>query len=146
MEWTVQRIFFRYDYSLDCIFKKWQCIKVWKIYRTDEFKDWFDSLEEISITAIVTDLLILEKYGPSLGRPYVDTLKGSKISNLKELRTRSKNGVFRILFVLDPERDIILLLGGDKSNDKKFYQKMIKKAEKLYQEHLIDLGRIKNED
>ena len=58
MEWTVQRIFFRYDYSLDCIFKKWQCIKVWKIYRTDEFKDWFDSLEEISITAIVTDLLI----------------------------------------------------------------------------------------
>jgi hypothetical protein len=53
-------------------------------------------------------LCILEKYGPSLGRPYVDTLKGSKISNLKELRTRSKNGVFRILFVLDPERDIIL--------------------------------------
>ena len=119
---------------------------MWKIYRTDEFKDWFDSLEEISITAIVTDLLILEKYGPSLGRPYVDTLKVSKISNLKELRTRSKNGVFRILFVLDPERDIILLLGGDKSNDKKFYQKMIQKAEKLYREHLIDLGRIKNED
>ena len=59
---------------------------MWKIYRTDEFKDWFDSLEEISITAIVTDLLILEKYGPSLGRPYVDTLKGSKISNLKELK------------------------------------------------------------
>ncbi len=119
---------------------------MWKIYRTDEFKDWFDSLEEFSITAIVTDLLILEKYGPSLGRPYVDTLKGSKISNLKELRTRSMNGVFRILFVLDPERDIILLLGGDKSNDKKFYQKMIKKAEKLYQEHLGNLGRIKNED
>ena len=119
---------------------------MWKIYRTDEFKDWFDSLEEISITAILTDLLILEKYGPSLGRPYVDTLKGSKISNLKELRTRSKNGVFRILFALDPERDIILLLGGDKSNDKKFYQKMILKAEKLYQEHLRNLGRIKNED
>jgi hypothetical protein len=119
---------------------------MWKIYRTNEFKDWFDSLEEISITAIVTDLLILEKYGPSQGRPYVDTLKGSKISNLKELRTHSKNGVFRILFVLDPERDIILLLGGDKSNDKKFYQKMIMKAEKLYQEHLRNLGRIKNED
>lgn len=79
-------------------------------------------------------------------RPYVDTLKGTKIANIKELRTKHLNQNFRILFAFDTERDIILLIGGDKTNDKKFYDKMIQKAEKLFLEHLRDLRRLKNDN
>jgi hypothetical protein len=57
--------------------------------------------------------------------PHVDTLKGSKLNNLKEIRTKFKNNYFRIIFAFDPERDIILLVGGNKSNDKNFYSKII---------------------
>lgn len=119
---------------------------MWKVYRTQEFKDWFDQLDLKLKEAILKDILILSTYGPSLSRPYVDTLKGSKYSNLKELRTKIKGNYFRIIFAFDPERDIILLVGGDKSNDKKFYTKMILKAELLFTEHLKDLWRNKGED
>ena len=119
---------------------------VWKVYRTDEFKEWFDNLDFEAKEPILKDIIILSNYGPSLSRPYVDTLKGSKLTNLKELRTKFKNNYFRIIFAFDPERDIILLVGGNKSNDKNFYSKIISKAEKIFLKHIDDIQRIKNED
>jgi hypothetical protein len=119
---------------------------MWKVYRTDEFKEWFDNLNVEAKEPILKDILILSNYGPSLSRPYVDTLKGSKLKNLKELRTKFKNNYFRIIFAFDPERDIILLVGGNKSNDKNFYSKIISKAEKLFLKHIDDIQRIKDED
>jgi len=119
---------------------------IWKVYRTDEFKEWFDNLDFEAKEPILKDIIILSNYGPSLSRPYVDTLKGSKLNNLKELRTKFKNNYFRIIFAFDPERDIILLVGGNKSNDKNFYSKIISKAEKLFLKHIDDIQRIKDED
>jgi hypothetical protein len=119
---------------------------MWKVYRTDEFKEWFDNLDFEAKEPILKDIIILSNYGPSLSRPYVDTLKGSKLNNLKELRTKFKNNYFRIIFAFDPERDIILLVGGNKSNDKNFYSKIISKAEKIFLKHIDDIQRIKNED
>ena len=119
---------------------------MWKVYRTDEFKEWFDNLDFEAKEPILKDIIILSNYGPSLSRPYVDTLKGSKLTNLKELRTKFKNNYFRIIFAFDPERDIILLVGGNKSNDKNFYSKIISKAEKIFLKHIDDIQRIKNED
>jgi hypothetical protein len=81
-------------------------------------------------------LFFLIQFYPSLGRPYVDHIKGSTIKNLKELRIQNKN---RIFFAFDPERDINLLLGGDKKGDFNFYKEMIKKVEKLYKIHLKSL-------
>jgi len=119
---------------------------MWKVYRTDEFKEWFDNLDFEAKEPILKDIIILSNYGPSLSRPYVDTLKGSKLNNLKELRTKFKNNYFRIIFAFDPERDIILLVGGNKSNDKNFYSKIISKAEKIFLKHIDDIQRIKDED
>lgn len=87
----------------------------------------------------------MQSLGPSLGRPQVDTIKGSKIKNLKELRIQNKNRVFRIFFAFDPERDIILLIGGDKKGDNRFYETMLRKSERLYELHLSQLRRTKNE-
>lgn len=81
---------------------------------------------------------ILESAGPTLGRPTVDTLEGSRLQNLKELRPRG--GHLRVLFVFDPRRVAILLLGGDKTGRfKAWYAEAIPEAERLYDEHLAQL-------
>jgi len=80
---------------------------------------------------------LLTKYGPNLPRPYADTLKGSKLNNLKELRTQTTDHVFRVAFLFDEERKAVLLIGGDKKgkNEKRFYQNLIKQAEKIYKQY-----------
>nr|AGS53791.1 hypothetical protein [uncultured bacterium contig00039] len=83
---------------------------------------------------------LLEEYGPNLPRPYADTLKGSSLSNLKELRAQTENHVFRVAFLFDKERKAILLIGGDKKgkNEKRFYRDLIKQAENIYQQYRYD--------
>jgi hypothetical protein len=76
-----------------------------------------------------------------LGRPEVDTLNESKYANMKELRFKADGGVWRVAFAFDPERNAILLVAGDKSgaSEKKFYKRLIEKADKRYKEHLDNL-------
>ena len=63
-------------------------------------------------------------------------LKGSKHSNMKELRTQHQGRPIRTLFAFDPRRCAILLIGGDKAGDERFYERMIPLADRLYDEHL----------
>ena len=85
----------------------------------------------------------LEVYGSALGRPHADTLKGSKHSNMKELRFSVADGVWRIAFAFDPERNAILLAAGDKSgvSEKRFYKALIQKADSRFDDHLATLER-----
>ena len=81
---------------------------------------------------------VLETYGPQLGRPLVDTVKGSRHKNMKELRVQSLGRPFRIFFAFDPKRQAVLLIGGNKTGDKTFYETMIRKADKLLDSFLED--------
>lgn len=82
----------------------------------DYIEPWLDEQDEATLKQIYADLLVLEKEGPSLGRPLVDRVKGSKLHHIKELRVTSCGGqVIRILFAFDPKRQAVLLLAGDKS-------------------------------
>ena len=77
-----------------------------------------------------------------LGRPYVDTVKGSAFSNMKKLRTaHDKHLAFRAFFAFDSERAAILLICGDKHGWRGFYEKLIRKADELYREHLRRLKK-----
>ena len=80
---------------------------------------------------------LLAEYGPHLPRPHVDTLKGSKLKNLKELRAQTEKYVFRVAFLFDEKRKAILLTGGDKKgkNEKRFYHNLIKQAEDIYRQY-----------
>lgn len=78
---------------------------------SDEFAIWFKDLDSQAKTDIFASIETLKTFGFRLGRPHVDTLKGSKVSNLKELRVRSQGRPFRILFVFDPKRRIFLIIG-----------------------------------
>ena len=92
---------------------------------------------------IVTSLRILREIGPSLGRPHVDAINDSKQKNMKELRIQNKQRLFRVLFAFDPDRKAILLIGGDKRGDKRFYERMIPLADALLDEHLAKRRKTK---
>jgi hypothetical protein len=81
---------------------------------------------------------LIEQFGPTLGRPTVDTLNGSAHANMKELRFYVDNGVWRIAFAFDPQRKAILLVGRNKSgvNERRFYKQLISDADARFDAHL----------
>jgi len=109
---------------------------MWEIERTDELAHWVKNLDANAREAILKNIVILKEFGPNLGRPYVDTLKKSRHRNMKELRIKNKKRIFRILFIFTSERKALLLIGGDKCGNKKFYEKMIPIADDLFDEYL----------
>jgi hypothetical protein len=113
----------------------------WQAYFHPKFKAEFDELPESVQDELLASLTPLRVYGPALGRPEVDTLKGSAYANMKELRFRAGGGVWRVAFAFDPTRAAILLVAGDKSgvSEKKFYKRLIEKADLRYKEHLGSL-------
>lgn len=113
----------------------------WEVKFQDDFEKEFDELSQEVQDEIYVYAEYLEEFGSSLKRPHADTLKGSKLSNLKELRFKADGGVWRVLYAFDPERCAILLIAGDKSgvSEQRFYRDIIKKAEKRYSKHLKTL-------
>lgn len=88
---------------------------------------------------------LLETFGPSLGRPWADTLSGSGHANMKELRFRAADGVWRVAFAFDPRRRAIMLVCGDKAgvSEKRFYRKLIRKADSRLDAHLAGIQKEK---
>jgi len=112
---------------------------MWQVEFTNEFGQWWDELTEVEQDAIAASVRLLEELGPGLPRPHADTLKGSKHSNMKELRTQCQGRPLRTLFAFDPRRCAILLIGGDKTGNEHFYEQMLPLADRLYDEHLKQL-------
>lgn len=106
------------------------------------FKDWFDEgLNQAQRQSVRVVVDLLAERGTGLGRPYADRVHGSKYHNMKELRPRgSVSRNIRVLFIFDPERQAVLLLGGDKTGKwSVWYRRAIPEAERLYEEYLDDL-------
>ncbi|PJZ79141.1 type II toxin-antitoxin system RelE/ParE family toxin, partial [Leptospira meyeri] len=102
---------------------------------------WLQKLDSTTKEEILAHFYLLRQKGPLLGRPFADSIKGSKIQNLKELRVQVKLKVIRIFFVFTEGRIGLLLAGGDKrGNDKRFYEQMIPMVEKIYKNWLIENG------
>ena len=115
--------------------------KKWEVLFCDEFEPEFRLLSTIVQKELFARIKLLEKVGPSLGRPYVDTLNDSKYANMKELRFDADSGVWRVAFAFDPQRYAILLVAGDKIgvSQKKFYKQLIKKADQRFKKHLKNI-------
>ncbi len=112
---------------------------MYQIIFTDTFRDWLDNLTPIERDKVMASIGLLRQYGHQLNRPYADTITGSGITNLKELRTQISGKPYRSFFVFDPLRQAVLLCGGDKTGDKRFYKRMIPLAESVYSEYLKQL-------
>ncbi len=115
----------------------------WVVKFHEDFEPEFDVLPEEVQDEVFALMGLLEKFGSQLGRSQVDTLNGSLYTNMKELRFNAADGVWRVAFAFDPKRCAILLVAGDKSggNQRKFYKKLIKKADARFAMHLVELKK-----
>jgi len=116
---------------------------VWTVRFHDLFEDEFNALAQEVQDELLATAKLLKDYGPALGRPHADTLKGSAYANMKEIRFSAADGVWRVAFAFDPKREAILLVAGDKSggSEDKFYKRLLKKADERYRQHLDNLNR-----
>ena len=111
----------------------------WDVEYTNEFGDWWAGLaegEQEDITAVVE---LLAEHGPGLRFPYSSGVSGSRHGHMRELRVQSGGRPVRVFYAFDPRRSAILLIGGDKTGDDRFYEWFVPLADRLYDEHLKEL-------
>ena len=112
----------------------------WGVEYTDEFGEWWDRLSEAEQEDVVE---LLEKKGPQLPYPHSSGINGSKHAHMRELRIQHAGRPYRTLYAFDPRRMAILLIGGDKTGNNRWYEENIPVADRLYGEHIESLEREK---
>jgi hypothetical protein len=113
----------------------------WNVEYTDELGTWWATLDEAAQDDIVAMVALLEARGPQLPFPYSSMITGSRHGHMRELRVQSRGEPFRVFYAFDPRRTAILLIGGNKSGNDRFYEQMIPVADTLYDIHLEELRR-----
>ncbi|MEK7830645.1 MAG: type II toxin-antitoxin system RelE/ParE family toxin [Acidobacteriota bacterium] len=113
----------------------------WEVEYTDEFGLWWDSLAEDEQDSVDISVDMLEEMGPNLPFPRSSGINGSKHSQMRELRVQHKGYPYRILYAFDPCRAAILLIGGNKAGDNRWYERFVPIADKLYDQHLETLKK-----
>ena len=117
-------------------------VNTWEVIFSGEFEEEFKEFDEERQDELLAHAILLRDYGPVLGRPTVDTLKGSRHASMKELRFDWEGEVWRVAFAFDPKQKAILLVGGDKAgvDQKRFYRRLIAVADERFDGHLASLG------
>ena len=118
----------------------------WDVEFTDEFELWWNSLTADEQDSVAFGVGLLQAKGPTLARPYADTVYQSSYVNMKELRVQHEGRPYRVLFVFDPRRVGMLLIGGDKTGKPDWYEEYVPKADKIYAQHLQELEGEQAED
>jgi hypothetical protein len=113
----------------------------WDVEYTDELRAWWDTLTESQQTDVAAAVQLLIDEGPRLRFPYASGVVGSRHSHLRELRVQSGGHPLRMFYAFDPRRRAILLLGGDKTGDDRFYEMFIPLADRLYDAYIEELRR-----
>lgn len=113
----------------------------WEVEFTDEFFEWFDGLSEMEQDSVDVSVGLLAAKGTTLGYPHSSAVAGSKHGHMRELRIQHQGRPFRVLYAFDPRRNAILLLGGDKTGQDRWYEKNVPIADRIYDRHLQELER-----
>jgi hypothetical protein len=107
---------------------------------TDSFGQWWDTLTEAEQDSVTHYVALLESHGPQLMFPYSSRVARSRHSHMRELRVQHEGRPYRVLYAFDPRRVAILLIGGDKTGNDRWYEEFVPRADRLYDEHLAWLG------
>jgi hypothetical protein len=118
----------------------------WEVEYTDKFGEWWEGLTEEEQESVDAGVELLEDYGPGLSFPYSSGIIGSKYSRMRELRIQYAGDPYRVLYIFDPRRVALLLIGGDKTGDDRWYEKFVPIADRLYAEHLETLEKEEKEN
>jgi len=113
----------------------------WVVEYTDEFGEWWDGLTEAEQESVRASIKLLGDYGPNLPFPHSSGVKASRHTHMRELRIQHAGRPFRVLHAFDPRRCAILLIGGDKTGNDRWYEEYVPIADRLYDEHLETLKK-----
>ena len=113
----------------------------WEVEFTDEFEDWWNSLSETEQGRVDARVQLLMERGPNLPFPFSSQIKTSRFPEMRELRAQVGGDPLRILYAFDPRRTALLLLGGDKTGDERWYEVNVPIADRLFEQHLKGIER-----
>jgi hypothetical protein len=113
----------------------------WDVEYTDEFGDWWSCLGEAEQESVRASIKLLEEMGTGLRHPHTSGINGSRHGHMRELRIQHAGRPYRVLFAFDPRRCAILLIGGDKTGDDRWYGTHVPLADRLYDDHLATLKK-----
>jgi hypothetical protein len=108
----------------------------WEVEYTDDFERWWEDLNDDEQESVASHVELLEARGPQLPFPYSSGVQTSKHGNMRELRIQHQGRPYRVLYAFDPRRVAMLLLGGDKTGNDRWYEEFVPKADRLYETHL----------
>ena len=131
-------------YSLDGIFcLAYYSLVAWDVEFTDEFGAWWDNLTADEQESVDFGVGLLIERGPTLPFPYSSQVKGSRFGEMRELRVQHQGSPYRVLYAFDPRRVGLLLLGGDKTGDDGWYDRVVPVADRLFATHLAEIVKQK---
>ena len=113
----------------------------WDLEYTQEFGEWWDLLSVDEQESVRASVVLLEEYGPTLGSPHSSGIATSKHTHMRELRIQHAGRPYRVLYAFDPLRTALLLIGGDKTGDNRWYTVYVPVADRLYDDHLAALRK-----
>jgi hypothetical protein len=113
----------------------------WQVEYTDEFEAWWGQLTEDEQVDVNAKVILLQRFGPALRRPHSGVISGSKHSQMKELIVQHAGRPYRVLYAFDPRRCAVLLIGGDKTGDGRWYETFIPLADRIFDKHLAALEK-----
>jgi hypothetical protein len=111
----------------------------WEVEFTEEFETWWSGLTETHQVAVDAAVRMLEARGPTLDHPHSSDIRGSRHTRMRELRVQCRGRPLRVLYAFDPRRVAILLIGGDKTGNGRWYERMVPVADRIYDEYLAVL-------
>ena len=117
---------------------------MWEVEYTDEFGEWWETLSEAEQDAVDYSVSLLQNEGPSLRFPHSSNVRRSRYGSMRELRSQCEGRPLRTFYAFDPKQTAILLIGGDKTGDDRFYDVMIPFADKIYDIHLKEIQEENN--
>ena len=113
----------------------------WDVEYTDEFGEWWGTLDDPERASITAYVGILEERGPQLDHPFTSGIAQSRHSHMRELRVQHKGRPYRVLYAFDPRRSAVLLIGGNKTGNDRWYDEYVPIADRLYDEHIATLRK-----
>ena len=113
----------------------------WDVEFTNEFESWWDGLNEGEQDAVARGVRLLEECGPTLQFPYSSGVEGSKYGRMRELRIQHNGRPYRVLYAFDPRGVALLLVGGDKTGNDRWYEQYVPTADRIYEAHVRDMKK-----
>ena len=113
----------------------------WEVEFSDEFGQWWDELSADEQRSLDFTVSLLQELGPALKMPHSSGVERSRHAHMRELRIQHQGRPYRVLYAFDSRRVALLLIGGDKTGDDRWYETYVPRADSIYDRHLRDLER-----